>query len=48
MLPTCKCQRKAVKEMSDCYVTGFALFYAKSGRMNQSSVVALLSFFING
>ena len=38
----------STKEMSNCYATGFALFYAKSGRMDQSSVVALLSFFING
>ena len=35
------------QEMSNCYATGFALFYAKSGRMDKSSVVAFLPFFIN-
>ena len=30
-----------IKEMSNCYAnTGFALFYAKSGNMDHSSVVA--------
>ena len=36
------------KDMSNCYAnTGFALFYAKSGRMDQSSVVTFLPFFLN-
>ena len=39
----------STKEISNCYAsTGFALFYAQSGRMDQSSVIAFLPFFING
>ena len=36
----------STKEMSNCYAnTGFALFYSKSGQMDQSSVVAFLPLF---
>ena len=39
----------STKEMSHCYAnTGFELFYAKSRRTDQSSVVAFLPFFHKG
>ena len=37
----------SIKELSNCYATGFVLLYTKSGRMDQSSVVAFLPYFIN-